>query len=141
MTREDADIRDEALARSLRAALRTEHAPEAWVREALGVPSRLAEAGVRRRASMMLLPHICGLTLLLGLVIALLIRPEAVNILTPESEVSIGRFLKDALPSIPLSLEGFSRGFLLAALSTPFLLYFLNQGLRGFPVLHRRSPR
>jgi hypothetical protein len=90
---------------------------------------------------MMLLPHISGLTLLLGLAIALLIRPEAVNILSPESAASIGRFLKDALPSIPLSLEGFSREFLLAALSTPFLLYFLNQGLRGFPVLHRRRHR
>ena len=133
MRRKDGDIRDEALARSLRAALRPERAPEAWVRTALQVPTHVAVPGEPRRVSPLwgIVPHLTGVALLLGLVVAVFLRPEALG--------SVGNLLKASMPSVPLLFEGIPQSLLLAMLSTPVLMYVLYQGSRGFPILHRVS--
>jgi hypothetical protein len=91
----------------------------------------LMEASPAPRAWLkMVVPHVCGLGLLVGLVIALFLRPEA----TAEA----WSLLSKGFPSgLSFSLEGFSNSELLAMVSTPLLLYFMYQGSRGFPILHR----
>lgn len=133
MSRRDDIFRDEALAQRLRRALDGEHAPEAWVQRALRVPAEVSVVLGPRRVSPIagLVPHLSGLALLLGLIVAIVLQPEALG--------SIGKLLMTAMPSVPLLFDGVPHSLLLAMLSTPVLLYVLYQGVRGFPVLHRRS--
>jgi len=78
----------------------------------------------------LVVPHLCGLGLLVGLVIALFLRPEAGS--------EAWSLLSKGFPSgLSFSLDGFSQSELLAMVSTPFIMYFLYQGSRGFPILHR----
>jgi hypothetical protein len=77
MTRDD-ELHDERFDRELRAALRADRAPRAWVESALAVPARTASAPVAPRTSLfaLLVPHLLGLGLLVALLAALLLRPE-----------------------------------------------------------------
>lgn len=130
MRRRDPELEDPKLRAALRDALAGERAPDAWVRNALSAAD-LAEASPAPRSWLRLVvPHLCGLGLLLGLVIAFFLRPEAAS----EAWFLISK----GLPSgNSISLEGFSASELLAMVSTPLLIYFIYQGSRGFPILHR----
>ena len=129
MSHRDPELRDPALRRALRNAMADDRAPLDWVEQALAIPELAPPARVRSRLRL-LVPHLCGLGLLVGLVIALFLRPDAI--------ANASALLARSLPSgISFSLESFSQGELLAMLATPVLIYFLYQGSRGFPVLHR----
>ena len=131
MTHRDPDLEDPRLRTALREALAGERAPDAWVRSALSAVDQVAVAFPAPRSWLqVVVPHLCGLGLLLGLVIAFFLRPEAA--------FEAWALLSRGFPSgISISLEGFSQSELLAMASTPFLIYFLYQGSRGFPILHR----
>jgi hypothetical protein len=116
---------EDRLRRQLRGAFLTEQAPEAWVTEALRVPLRNTP---RESMFPVILPHLCGLGLLLGLAVALCFRPDIgpafwslIRSAGPESL---------RLPAIPGDL-------LLPILVTPLMVLFLFQGFRGFPALSR----
>ncbi len=130
MRRRDPELKDPELRAALRDALAGERAPDAWVRDVLAVTD-LAEVSPAPRSRLSLVvPHLCGLGLLVGLVIAFFLRPEAA--------FEAWSLLSKGLPTgISISLEGFSQSELLAMVSTPLMIYFLYQGSRGFPILHR----
>ncbi len=108
---EERELRGDPLARSLRAGLRAERAPGAWTREALAVPAlaaRGADAAARRAraeaalppppsALRLVLPHLLGVTLLLGLLLAFALRPEVAGFLGKGLTLPGGGFRPDAL--------------------------------------------
>jgi hypothetical protein len=80
---QERELREDRIGRSVRAALSAERAPRAWARDALavtarvGAPARTASAAMPREESRLLvvLPHILGVALLLGLGLSALLRP------------------------------------------------------------------
>lgn len=130
MNHRDPELEDPRLRAALRDALAGQRAPEAWVLSALSAADQALAPPVSRSWLRVLVPHLCGLGLLVGLAIALFLRPEVISEAWPQ--LSLG------LPSgLSLSLDGFSQAELLAMASTPLLIYLLYQGSRGFPILHR----
>lgn len=130
MRHHDPELDDPKLGAALRDALAGERAPEAWVQSALSAADLAVASPPSRSWLQLVLPHLCGLGLLIGLVIAFFLRPE--------SAAEAWTLLSKGLPSgISISLETFSDSELLAMVTTPFLIYFLYQGSRGFPILHR----
>ena len=130
MSHRDPELEDPKLRTALRHALAREHAPDAWVQTALSAAEVAIASPAPRSWLQVVVPHLCGLGLLLGLVIAFFLRPEAAS----EAWAQLSR----GLPSgSPISLDGFSQSELLAMVSTPLLIYVIYQGSRGFPVLHR----
>jgi hypothetical protein len=126
----DPELEDPRLRAALRDALAGQRAPDAWVQSALSAADAALVSPAPRSWIKLVVPHLCGLGLLLGLVIALFLRPEAAS--EAWSQLSRG------LPSgLSFSLDGFSQSELLAMVSTPLLIYFLYQGSRGFPILNR----
>ena len=130
MSHRDPELEDPRLREALRGALVRERAPEAWVHQAMSLPDLNAVSPTPRSRLKLVVPHLCGLGLLLGLVIAFFLRPDA-------AFEGWSMLSKGLPPGISISLEGFSQSELLAMVSTPFLIYFLYQGSRGVPVLHR----
>jgi hypothetical protein len=138
MKPDDADIRDEALARSLRAAMATERAPRSWVDEALTVPARFGARRAARRESklVLVLPHLCGLALLVGLALAMsLSAARMAPAWAAVRSVLPGNISLDWVP------VGIPPEILIAALFTPLLFYVLFQGAQGFPAFRARRHR
>ena len=130
MRHRDPELEDARLRTALRDALVGERAPDAWVRKALSAADLATAVPASRSRLSLVVPHLCGLGLLVGLVIAFFLRPEAAS--------EAWTLVSKGLPSgIFFSLEGFSQSELMAMVSTPLLIYFLYQGSRGFPILHR----
>jgi hypothetical protein len=138
MKPDDTDIRDETLARSLRAAMAAERAPRSWVKQALTVPESVGAGGAVRKESKLLLvfPHLCGLALLVGLALAMSLSPDrlapawaAVRSVLPRN------IILDWAPA------GISPEVVIAALFTPLLLFVIFQGAQGFPVFRARRHR
>lgn len=132
MAHDDSELPEDGLSRRLRRELRAERAPEPWVRHALAVSGDLPLPRLESRWSM-LFPHLAGLTLLVGLALAFLLRPEVGNAL-------VESFMREARVAAPFRLPHVSPEMLLAWVSTPVLIFLLVQGSRGFPILHRRWP-
>jgi len=133
MTRTDVDLPEDGLSRTLRRDLRAGRAPETWVRRALAVGGEVPLPPLESRWTL-LLPHLAGLALLVGLGVAIALRPEAGNTL-------LRFFTHPGILESPLRLPHLSPEMILAWVSTPFLIFLLVQGSRGFPLLQRRWRR
>jgi len=137
--KDDAELRDEVLSRQLRAALSSKQVPEAWVNEALLVPERHPVPVAPRRESWLLtlFPQLCGLALLFGLILAILIAPDRIAM--------AWHTVQSVLPKSGISLEWLPTGIppeaVVAGLLTPILLFVLHQGAQGFPMLRTRGHR
>lgn len=130
MRHSDPELQDPRLRDALRDALAGERAPDAWVRNAMSAAEMMTASPAPRSWLKLVVPHLCGLGLLVGLVIAFFLRPEAAS--------EAWSLLSKGFPAgLSFSLEGFSNSELLAMVSTPLLMYFVYQGARGFPILHR----
>jgi hypothetical protein len=131
MDREERELRDDRLGQSLRAALGAERAPEAWTRNALAAPHAVRRPAHRPIAPdaaepwyHAVLPHLCGLALLVGLGLAALLRPEVFQNLADgiraalpsfthtrsEASAEMARYLPQLLLISPLILFGFYEG-------------------------------
>ena len=130
MSRTDVDLPEDGLSRTLRRELAAGRAPEAWTRRALAAGAELPLPPLESRW-IMLLPHLAGLALLVGLGVALALRPDAGNAL-------LRLLTHPGILESPFRLPRLSPEMILAWISTPFLIFLLVQGSRGFPVLHRR---
>lgn len=138
MKSDDAEIRDETLARGLRAAMASERAPRSWVEQALAVTERnRIRATVRRESKLVLIfPHLCGLVLLMGLALAMALAPHR---LAPA-----WAFVRSMFPrnfSLDWMPVGIPPQVVVAALLTPLLLFLIFQGAQGFPAFRTRRHR
>lgn len=134
MDRQERELREDRIGRSVRAALSVERAPRVWAREALavparaGAPARIAAAMMPREESRLLviLPHLLGVALLLGLGVSALLRPDMLTALdalmkplfatgSPNAkDLDVARlvpWLAAAAPIIVLVLFEVTRGF------------------------------
>jgi hypothetical protein len=137
MKPDDAELRDETLARSLRAALSEERAPRAWVEAAMALPGRpgVSPRPVPRHTPRLVVvfPHLCGLALLVGLGLAMFFAPDRMRLAWETIQPVLPRGVSAGwLPG------GIAPEHVTAALLTPVLFFVLYQGAQGFPVLRRR---
>ena len=125
----DPDLHDPVLTRELKSVLSGVRAPDDWVRHAHQIPL-LAGAPTPSRA-LIILPHLFGLCLLVGLGVAWSLSPD-VTLVAWETVRAGLLAAQDIFP------DGASIELLGAVLMTPVLIAVLYQGSRGFPILHRR---
>ena len=134
MSREEDQLREDALGRRLNAALSRERAPEAWSRAALAAPRRPAAVPVTAPEReepwiLSILPHLCGLALLVGLGISLWMRPEIIQGLLNSVAAEAAR--PETGQPLPAPL------FMAAALLTPAAILLMVEASRGFPLVRR----
>jgi len=140
MDKQERELREDRTGRSVRAALRAERAPRAWALAALAAPARTgvsARARVSTRAAaaalpreesrfLVVLPHLLGVSLLLGFGLSALLRPDLLSALDAAmrpllvggargaKDVDVARlvpWLAIAAPLLVLVLLDVTRGF------------------------------
>jgi hypothetical protein len=136
---QERDLREDRIGRSVRAALSVERAPQAWAREALAVPARAgasartAPAAMPREESRLLvvLPHILGVALLLGLGLSAILRPDMLT--------ALDAFMKPLFAAGSPSAKDLDVARLVPwlAVTAPLIVLVLLEATRGFAFVRR----
>lgn len=138
MDTQERELRDDRIGRSVRAALSAERAPRAWAREALsaparaGAPARIAAAMPREESRLLvILPHILGVALLLGLGLSALLRPEMLT--------ALDALVKPLFAGESLSAKDLDVARLVPwlAVTAPLIVLVLLEATRGFAFVRR----
>jgi hypothetical protein len=140
MDREERELRNDRLGQSLRAALGAERAPRDWVRDALAAPHAGAAVAPRPVPAPPaepwyrdVLPHLCGLALLVGLGLAALLRPDVFQNLA----VGFGALLPALSRTRADASADVARYLPQLLLISPLILFACYEGARALAT-HRR---
>lgn len=139
MDTQERELREGRIGRSVRAALCAERAPRAWAREALAVPARVgtsartAPAWMPREESrfLVVLPHLLGVALLLGLGLSALLRPDMLKAL---DALVKPLFAGGSQGTMDLDL---ARLMPWLAVTAPLIVLVLLEATRGFAFVRR----
>ncbi len=136
MDRQERELREDLLGRSLKAAFHAERAPEAWTREALAAPARKAAPVLMPRGEsrlLVVLPHLLGVALLVGFVLAMAFRPD---IRASLQSLMAPLFAGGSFDAAELE-AGLSRRIPWILAMSPLLLVLAAQATRGFAFVRR----
>lgn len=139
MDTQERELREDRIGSSVRAALSSECAPQAWALDALAVPARArvaprtAPAAMPREESRLLviLPHLLGVTLLLGFGVSALLRPDLLS--------ALDRLMKPLFAGGSPSAKDLDVARLMPwlAVTAPLIVLVLLEATRGFAFVRR----